>query len=166
MSHHFKAQRAQLVGLGVMLPPAHSIPSDSGISVDPPSTIQPTLAMRGSRLLYALSSSFRHLANRRTYVTFDVVRRLLRRYGNGLRVNLLMGITDIDDKIIAKATALGVPHQDVSQRFQAEFLKSLRDLKVGALLDDWSHPSLHPRSSSRTALCASLSTWRILSGWY
>jgi cysteinyl-tRNA synthetase len=46
-----------------------------------------------------------HIGHARTYVMFDVVRRILTDYF-GYNVTLVMNITDIDDKIIARANEL------------------------------------------------------------
>ncbi|KAJ2903651.1 cysteinyl-tRNA synthetase, partial [Coemansia aciculifera] len=43
-----------------------------------------------------------HLGHARTYVTFDIVRRIMEDYFN-YDVNLVMNVTDIDDKIILRA---------------------------------------------------------------
>ncbi len=46
-----------------------------------------------------------HLGHARTYVALDIVRRVITQ-GFGVRVFHAMGMTDIDDKIFARATAL------------------------------------------------------------
>lgn len=51
----------------------------------------------------------------RTYVCFDVLRRIMRDHF-GFRVVLIMNITDIDDKIINRANEEGVPFTDVAVR--------------------------------------------------
>ncbi|ETO30912.1 cysteine-tRNA ligase, partial [Reticulomyxa filosa] len=43
-----------------------------------------------------------HMGHARTYITFDIIRNILEFYF-GFRVNLVMNITDVDDKIILKA---------------------------------------------------------------
>jgi len=43
-----------------------------------------------------------HLGHARTYVSFDIIYRLMRDYF-GYNVKLVMNITDIDDKIIRKS---------------------------------------------------------------
>jgi cysteinyl-tRNA synthetase len=42
------------------------------------------------------------MGHARTYVSFDIIRRIMTDYF-GLNVKLVMNITDIDDKIIRKA---------------------------------------------------------------
>ncbi len=43
-----------------------------------------------------------HMGHARTYLTFDILRRVLRDYF-GYRVKYVMNITDVDDKIIRRA---------------------------------------------------------------
>lgn len=48
-----------------------------------------------------------HLGHARTYICFDVIKRLMRDYF-GYDVTVCMNITDIDDKIIIKSREEGV----------------------------------------------------------
>lgn len=45
-----------------------------------------------------------HLGHARTYVTGDIIRRILEHLG--YRVNFIMNITDVDDKIISRSSEL------------------------------------------------------------
>jgi cysteinyl-tRNA synthetase len=56
-----------------------------------------------------------HVGNARPYVTFAVLRSWLRR--RGFAVTLVENITDVDDKIIAKANAEGRSASDVAREF-------------------------------------------------
>jgi len=49
---------------------------------------------------------FAHIGNYRTFVFQDILRRFLRL--RGFRLNHVMNLTDVDDRIIAKAAAAGV----------------------------------------------------------
>ena len=62
-----------------------------------------------------------HIGNARPVVVFDTLRRYLEYQGN--RVLFVSNITDIDDKIIAKANEAGVSMQEYAGRYEAEFLK-------------------------------------------
>lgn len=70
-----------------------------------------------------------HIGHARTYVMFDVIRRVLSDY---LRYNVrfVMNITDIDDKIIVRANELGVPTDTVTKRYTEEFFEDMRALNV------------------------------------
>ena len=71
---------------------------------------------------------FAHIGNFRTYVWEDLLRRTLRHLG--FRVTQVMNITDIDDKIIAKAKASGVSLDDVTAPFIAAFFEDLDALRI------------------------------------
>ena len=67
----------------------------------------------------------------RTYVSFDLIARIMERYKcRRLQIRRVMGITDIDDKIIARSVAAGVHFSEVARTCEMEFVKSLRDLNV------------------------------------
>ncbi len=56
-----------------------------------------------------------HLGHARCYIVFDTVTRYLRRAG--YQVTHVRNITDIDDKIIARANENGEPFTELTQRF-------------------------------------------------
>lgn len=70
-----------------------------------------------------------HLGHARTYVTFDIIRRILEDYFN-LRVHYQCNITDVDDKIIARATEKGLPLFDICRKYEQEFLSDMQTLSV------------------------------------
>ena len=70
-----------------------------------------------------------HLGHARTYIMFDVIRRLLRDYFN-YSVTLVMNITDIDDKIINKANDEGKDFREVAKYWENEFLNDMKALNV------------------------------------
>ena len=71
---------------------------------------------------------FAHIGNFRTYVWEDLLRRTLKLLG--FSVNQVMNITDIEDKIIAKAIAQGVGLRDVTEPFIAAFFEDLEALRI------------------------------------
>jgi cysteinyl-tRNA synthetase len=66
---------------------------------------------------------FAHIGNFRTYVWEDLLRRTLKLLG--FSVTQVMNITDIEDKIIAKAIAQGVPLAAVTEPFIEAFFADL-----------------------------------------
>ncbi|XP_065832583.1 cysteine--tRNA ligase, mitochondrial-like isoform X2 [Oscarella lobularis] len=64
-----------------------------------------------------------------SYVRFDVLRRIMKHHF-GLAIHQVMGITDIDDKIIVKAKELGEPASVVAQRYEDDFLEDMASLGV------------------------------------
>ena len=69
-----------------------------------------------------------HVGHARSMVAFDVVRRYLRY--SGYRVTHVRNITDIDDKIIARATENGEPIAALTERFIAAMHEDCRGLGV------------------------------------
>ena len=71
---------------------------------------------------------FAHIGNFRTYVWEDLLRRAL--VHAGFRVTQVMNITDIEDKIIAKAIAQGTTIEAVTAPFVAAFFEDLDTLGI------------------------------------
>jgi len=69
-----------------------------------------------------------HIGNARTFVFFDVVGRYLE-YKN-YELNYVQNITDIDDKIIARARDESKKPDEVAAEFKAAFIKDTGDLKI------------------------------------
>ncbi|QAY63644.1 cysteine--tRNA ligase [Xylanimonas allomyrinae] len=69
-----------------------------------------------------------HVGHLRPAVAFDVLRRWLAR--NGYEVTLVRNVTDIDDKIIAKAAAAGIEWWAHAARFEREFTAAYDALGV------------------------------------
>lgn len=70
-----------------------------------------------------------HVGHACSYVRMDIVRRILSRFCN-LDVVLLMGITDVDDKIINRARDLGVTYEAHARKYEREFREDLENLAV------------------------------------
>jgi len=70
------------------------------------------------------------MGHARTYLGFDILRRILSRHFN-YDVTLVMNITDLDDKIIQRAFEQSIDCTELSQRFEAEFHEDMELLGVG-----------------------------------
>jgi cysteinyl-tRNA synthetase len=70
-----------------------------------------------------------HIGHARTYITFDVVQRFLRRIGYD--VTYVRNFTDVDDKIIKRAAELGEHALALSQRFIDAFHEDMGRLGIG-----------------------------------
>ena len=79
---------------------------------------------------------FPHVGNARPAIVFDILFRLLKSaYPNVLYAR---NFTDIDDKIFAVASDMGVPYQEVTKKFIAAYKEDMR--RLGVL-----EPSSEPR---------------------
>ena len=70
-----------------------------------------------------------HLGHARSYVNTDIIRRVLTDFF-GYRIHFVMGMTDIDDKIVARARETGEPAAELARRFEKEFMEDLVMLNV------------------------------------
>lgn len=70
-----------------------------------------------------------HIGHASSYIKFDIIRRILENFFD-INVVQLMGITDIDDKIIAKSRENNVEFWQVARKYENEFFKDLRDLNI------------------------------------
>jgi cysteinyl-tRNA synthetase len=83
---------------------------------------------------------FAHIGNARPVIVFDVLFRLLRHlYGND-RVVYVRNITDVDDKINARAAELRVPIRELTERTYRDFAEDVQAL--GCL-----PPTFEPRAT-------------------
>ena len=67
-----------------------------------------------------------HLGHAKTYTQFDLVVRHLRL--RGLDVTYVQNITDIDDKIIARATERGIDATELAREYEARFVEDMAAL--------------------------------------
>ncbi|KAF2077550.1 hypothetical protein CYY_001168 [Polysphondylium violaceum] len=70
-----------------------------------------------------------HMGHARTYVSFDIIRRIMKDY-LGYNIKFVMNITDIDDKIIIRAREQGISHSDLSKKWEAAFFEDMKCLNV------------------------------------
>ena len=69
-----------------------------------------------------------HIGNFRTFLHVDVLRRFLRQ--QGMAVEHVMNVTDVDDKIIRNALAAGVPIGEYTARFEKAFFEDMEALGI------------------------------------
>ena len=73
---------------------------------------------------------YAHIGNARPPVVFDVLFRLLRRRYGEDAVIYARNVTDVDDKINAKAAKEGVPIGEITARYEAAYLEDMAQLNV------------------------------------
>ncbi|XP_071535122.1 probable cysteine--tRNA ligase, mitochondrial [Panulirus ornatus] len=78
-----------------------------------------------------------HIGHALCYVKFDIIRRILSRMFD-LNVVMVVGVTDIDDKIIKRARELNVKPKEITELYEQEFFGDMDRLRV-------LRPSLAPR---------------------
>ncbi|HEX9201137.1 MAG TPA: cysteine--tRNA ligase [Acidobacteriaceae bacterium] len=69
-----------------------------------------------------------HIGNFRTFVHVDVLRRFLRQ--QGMAVEHVMNVTDVDDKIIRNAVAAGKGITEYTARFEKAFFEDMDSLGI------------------------------------
>lgn len=86
----------------------------------------------------ATPQSSPHIGHMRSAVAFDVLRRWLERSGHV--VTTVRNVTDIDDKILAKAAEAGVPWWQHALRYEREFAAAYASVNVAP-------PDYEPRAT-------------------
>jgi cysteinyl-tRNA synthetase len=75
--------------------------------------------------------SYIHVGHARTYVFYDTLARYLTHLG--LRVNFLVNITDVDDRITEAAKKEHVTTNAIVKKYTASFLQDMKGLKVNSV---------------------------------
>ncbi|XP_012607423.2 putative cysteine--tRNA ligase, mitochondrial isoform X2 [Microcebus murinus] len=70
-----------------------------------------------------------HLGHACSYVRFDIIRRILTRVF-GCNIVMVMGITDVDDKIIQRANEMNISPASLASRYEEDFKQDMAALKV------------------------------------
>jgi cysteinyl-tRNA synthetase len=85
---------------------------------------------------------YAHIGNARPVIVFDVLFRLLKHLyePQGAKVSYVRNITDVDDKINARAAAEGIPIRELTERTAAQFHEDVAAL--GCL-----PPTVEPRAT-------------------
>ncbi len=89
-----------------------------------------------------------HVGHLRSAIAFDVLRRWME-IGHGLDVTLVRNVTDIDDKVLAKAGAAGVPWWAWAYRFEREFTAAYDAVGVAP-------PTYEPRATGHVGAMVEL----------
>jgi cysteinyl-tRNA synthetase len=71
-----------------------------------------------------------HIGNFRTFLHVDVLRRFLLQ--QGVAVNHVMNVTDVDDKIIRNAAEAGVPIGEYTAKYEKAFFEDMEALGIEA----------------------------------
>lgn len=70
-----------------------------------------------------------HMGHARNYLCNDMIRRVLRDYF-GYDVELVMNITDVEDKIIKNSNEQGIEYFEFAQKWEADFFTDMENLGV------------------------------------
>lgn len=79
-----------------------------------------------------------HIGNARTFMSFDVIRRYFT--WRGFEVTYVSNVTDVDDKIIARANEEGRPAAEVAAEYTRAFIEDMHAINV---LD----PTVRPKAT-------------------
>src|SRR3989338_1879616 len=69
-----------------------------------------------------------HIGNLRTYITNDILRRVLEY--NNFKVNQVMNITDVDDKTIKKSREEKIDLKELTSKYEKIFLSDVESLNI------------------------------------
>jgi cysteinyl-tRNA synthetase len=73
---------------------------------------------------------YAHIGNYRTFVFQDILRRFLKL--RGFKLNHVMNLTDVDDRIIANAAAAGKTIRNYTEKFAQAFFEDCKALSIEA----------------------------------
>lgn len=79
-----------------------------------------------------------HIGNARTFMSFDIIRRYFT--WRGFEVTFVQNVTDVDDKIIAKANQEGRDANEVAAEYTEAFIA---DMRAAGVLD----PDIRPKAT-------------------
>jgi cysteinyl-tRNA synthetase len=69
-----------------------------------------------------------HIGHAMSYIIFDVIRRYLE--FRGYKVKYVQNVTDIDDKIIARANQLGISPQELAEKYTNSYFEDMDALNI------------------------------------
>lgn len=85
-----------------------------------------------------------HIGNARPIIVFDLLFRLLRHLYGPAHVTYARNVTDVDDKINARAAERGITIRELTDGTLAQFHKDIRDLGI-LMPEDVNRPGENPR---------------------
>lgn len=74
---------------------------------------------------------YSHLGHAKTYIQFDIIAKYLKH--KGYKVNYVMNITDIDDKIIKRAQEKKIDWKKLSTEYEQAFLEDMKELGIDSV---------------------------------
>jgi len=74
---------------------------------------------------------YSHIGHARTYIIFDVIAKYLRY--KGYKVEFVMNITDIDDRIIDRAKKEDRPWKEIAEFYEKSFMDDIKKLKINSV---------------------------------
>ena len=116
--------------------PLHLTDSLTEKSVSFPKTKKPVRLFVCGPTVYDHS----HIGHARTYIAFDAFARFLR--WEKQPVTYIQNITDVDDKIIARAAELGAPYTAIARRYERAYHAAEKKLNI-ASVDTYPRASAH-----------------------
>lgn len=72
---------------------------------------------------------FSHLGHARTYIGFDMIKKIMKNY-LGYDIQLVMNITNIDDKIIKRSNEAGEKFEDFAIKWENDYFEDMKTLGV------------------------------------
>ncbi|HUQ40950.1 MAG TPA: cysteine--tRNA ligase [Candidatus Limnocylindrales bacterium] len=88
-----------------------------------------------------------HLGHARTFLTFDLVARVLE--ARGTKVKYAQNVTDVDESILQRAARDGVDWRDLGRREERKYLEDMRAL-------GWRRPDVMPHATREIATMIAL----------
>ncbi len=79
-----------------------------------------------------------HIGHAKNYIDFDIIARWLRHEGYAL--TYIQNITDVEDKIIARAEETGISAEGLARKYEARFMEDMGAIGVSSGVD------MYPRS--------------------
>lgn len=72
---------------------------------------------------------YSHIGHASTYLQFDMIRRILTNFFN-LKICMIMGITNMDNKIVNRALLYNKGFMDVANKYERKFVEDMENLNI------------------------------------